>query len=339
MGTDDSEYEREGPAYTVELAPFQIGKFPVTNAEYKLFIEAGGYEDEQWWDTEEARAWLRGEGSAEGPKAAWRDDRKTLQSWSEDYIPGLVKQNRITSKQAEDWITIRNWTEERFEQWLDENYPSGKLYRQPEFWDDTRFNNPSQPVVGVTWVEARAYCNWLTANVYGSVPRPVGSVATGAGQSPAATLPTGRGTDLMFRLPTEAEFEAAARGKKGRLYPYGKTFDASRCNTFESHIRRTTPVGIFDNATPEGAFDLSGNAYTWTLSIHDQEQFPYPYRSDDGREDILATGVRRVLRGGSWFDDLIVARAVFRNIYDPLARLNVIGFRVVVGGRPPSLDL
>ncbi len=339
MGTDDSEYDDEKPAHTVELAPFQIGQFPVTNAEYKLFIDAGGYEDEQWWDTDEARAWLRGEGSAEGAKAGWRDDRKTLQSWSEDYVRGLVKQNRITSQQAENWITIRNWTDEEFERQLDEKYPSGKLYRQPEFWDDTRFNNPSQPVVGVTWVEARAYCNWLTANVYGSVPRPVGSVATGAGQSSAATLPTSRGTDLMFRLPTEAEFEAAARGKKGRLFPYGKTFDASRCNTFESHIRRTTPVGIFDNATPEGAFDLSGNAYTWTLSIYDQDNFPYPYRSDDGREDILATNVRRVLRGGAWFGDHFVARAVSRDIYLPAGRNYVIGFRVCCVVRPPSLPL
>jgi len=338
MGTDDSEYDDEKPAHTVELTPFQIGQFPVTNAEYKLFIDAGGYEDQQWWDTEEARAWLRGEASAEGAKQQWRDNRKTVQSWSEDYIRDLVRQGRWTTERAENWITWRNWTDERFEQALDEAYPPGKLYRQPEFWDDTRFNNPSQPVVGVTWFEARAYCNWLTANVYGSVPRPVGSVATGAGQSPAVTLPTGRGTDLMFRLPTEAEFEAAARGRKGRLYPYGKAFDASKCNTFESHIRRTTPVGIFDNATPEGAFDLSGNAYTWTLSIYDEERFPYPYRSDDGREDIPATGVRRVLRGGSWFVVRFGARAVFRGIDYPLGRDYYFGFRVGCCVRPPSLD-
>jgi len=339
MGTNDSEYDDEKPAHTVEHAPFQIGQFPVTNAEYKLFIEAGGYEDEQWWDTEESLAWLRGEASAEGAKAGWRDTRKSLQNWSDDELRDLVTQNRITSKQAEDYVTIRNWADEEFERWLEEQYPAGKLYRQPEFWDDTRFNNPSQPVVGVTWVEARAYCNWLTANVYGSVPRPVGSVATGAGQSPAATLPTGRGTDLMFRLPTEAEFEAAARGKKGRLYPYSKTFDASKCNTFESHIRRTTPVGIFDNATPEEAFDLSGNAYTWTLSIHDQDQFPYPYRSDDGREDIQKSGVYRILRGGAWVDFHFFARAVVRDLDSPLDRDGRVGFRVGWCVRPPSLTL
>ncbi|MGH9845802.1 MAG: NACHT domain-containing protein, partial [Blastocatellia bacterium] len=218
MGDDQSSYDDEKPAHTVELAPFQVGRFPVTNAEYAKFMAAGGYDDPQWWDTEDSLAWLRGEGG-EGAKEGQRDFRKRLQGLSEDYIRDLVKQNRITSQQADNWITIRNWTDERFEQQLDEWYPSGKLYRQPEYWDDARFNNPSQPVVGVTWFEARAYCNWLTA-----------------------TAASGR----IYRLPTEAEFEAAARGGKGRAFPYGKKFDASRSNTFESHIRRTTPVGIFD---------------------------------------------------------------------------------------------
>ena len=95
-------------------------------------------------------------------------------------------------------------------------------------------------------------------------------------------------------MPTEAEFEAAARGKEGRLYSYEPAFDASRSNTFESHIGRTTPVGIFDNRTPEGAYDLSRNTYTWTTSIYDQERFPYKYRADDGRENLRSPS-RRVL--------------------------------------------
>lgn len=335
MGDDKSDYNFEKPAHTVELAEFQIGQFPVTNAEYKLFMEAGGYEDERWWDTPESKAWLSGEATSEGAKQSWRDDRKTLLSWTDDYILGMVKQNRITSKQADDWITIRDWTDERFEEQLEEWYPAGKTYRQPGYWDDARFNNPAQPVVGVTWFEARAYCNWLTASVARSVPRPVGSELAGHDQSSALTLPTGRGTDSIFRLPAEAQFEAAARGKKGRQFPYGSKFDSDRCNTFESHIRRTTPVGIFDNATPEGAFDLSGNAYTWTSSIYDQDKFPYPYKSDDGREDIAATGVRRVLRGGSWIFFQVVARAVYRDYDVPAGRGSIIGFRVLCS-RPPS---
>ncbi len=243
VGDENSKYGGEKPQSEVQLPEFQIGRFPVTNAEYKLFIEAGGYKDKCWWETAEARKWLRGQ---------------------EEHLPG--------------------------------------------YWNDMDFNNPVQPVVGVSWFEACAYCRWLTE-----------TAANGE----------------VFRLPTEAEFEAAARGKQGRMFPYGEEFDASRCNTREGHVGRTTPVGIFANATPEGVFDLSGNAFTWTLSIFDQEKFPYPYRSDDGREDISATDVYRVLRGGSWNNLQDLARAVFRYDIHPAGRNFNIGFRVVVF-RPPS---
>jgi formylglycine-generating enzyme required for sulfatase activity len=300
MGLDDSQYDDEKPAHTVTLEAFQMGAFPVTNAEYGLFMAAGGYEDERWWETDAAKAWRVGEGSSEGSKQQWRDNRKTLQSWTEAYIQDLVNQNRVTPKQAEDWIIIRGWTDERFEQQLEEWYPSGVVHRQPEYWEDSNFNNPNQPVVGVTWFETRAYCAWLTAQ-----------------------------TGLRVDLPTEAQFEAAARGTGGLLYPYGNTSEVSRGNTFESHIRRTTPIAIFDNATALGAYDLSGNAYTWTLSLYDQEQFPYPYRAEDGRENISSVN-RRVLRGGSWNDDRNDARAVDRYGYGPGSRVNDSGFRVCV---------
>ena len=455
IGDDDGPYANEKPAHTVALDAFEMGAFPVTNAEYALFIEAGGYEDERWWDTDEALAWLRGEGSTDGQKAGVRDLWNSLQSWSEDGIRGLVTQNRITSEQAEQWIDLKGWSEDKLERQLDEWFPSGQTYRQPEFWDDTRFNSPAQPVVGVTWFEARAYCNWLSANVApaplnplshkgrGDFPDPapererwvispelaarmtevarklrreatrsedilwqalrnrqldgyrfrrqeaVGAfvldfycpqarlaveidgsihdlpdqqqadaerqrlveslgirfvrvmaedveqnlpavldkIRTALLPSPRAAVGEGPGV-RVFTLPTEAQFEAAARGSVGRQYPYGGEFDVTRGNTFESHIRRTTPVGIFDNATPEGAFDLTGNAYTWTTSLYDQAQFPYPYHSEDGRENIHSN-TRRVLRGGSWHDGPHSARAVSRSsFFAPDSRDDLSGFRL-----------
>jgi formylglycine-generating enzyme required for sulfatase activity len=237
--------------------------------------------------------------------------RKTIQGLSKDHIPNLVKEGHLTPDQAEFLTWIRYMSDEEFEQWLEEEYSSAKIYRAPEFWNDARFNNKSQPVVGVTWFEARAYCNWLTANA-----------------SP--------NSERIFRLPTEAEFEAAARGKEGRKYPYGNDFGENRCNTFEVHIRRTTPVGVFDNATPEGAFDLAGNAWTWTSSIYDQDNFPYEYKGDDGREDIYRKDANRILRGGSWIGSQDDARAVYRGILVPNVRDSGVGFRVVLGLRPPS---
>ncbi|MDX2076005.1 MAG: SUMF1/EgtB/PvdO family nonheme iron enzyme [bacterium] len=297
IGDDDAPYDREKPAHTVPLESFSITQFPVTNAEYALFIEAGGYEDEQWWDTEEAQKWRRGEGTADGQKAGWRETRGLLKNWTEAGIMGLVDQNKITSKQAEDYITVKNWSEERFEGWLDEQFPSGERYTQPRYWDDADFNNPAQPVVGITWYEARAYCAWLSAQ-----------------------------TGQIFGLPTEVQYEAATRGKEGRKYAYGNTFEPFWGNTFETHIRKTTPIGVFPQGkTPEGIYDLTGNVYSWTTTIY--EDFRYPYQLDD-RENLNSIN-KRVMRGGSWFSNTDFARASYRYDLNPNIRNLSIGFFVV----------
>ncbi len=196
---------------------------------------------------------------------------------------------------------MKGLSESKLEETLAEWYPEGEIYRQPEFWDDSRFNNPAQPVVGVTWFEARAYCAWLSAQ-----------------------------TGMAYRLPTEVEREAAVRGRKGRRYPYGPEHDPALCNTFETHVRRTTPVGVFPGGeTPEGAADLTGNVFDWTTSIFDTDEYPYPYRAEDGREDPEAEG-RRVLRGGSWYVLYQLARASYRDGNFPVLRNDFFGFRLVV---------
>ncbi len=298
IGDDDAPYDDEKPAHTVKLAAFQIGRFPVTNAEYALFMAAGGYEDERWWETEAARAWLRGEGSSEGQKQYRRDMWKALRdNWTPERIQAMVPE-RFTSEEAEWSIWFRGLDKTSLEELLEAWYPEGQKYRQPEYWDDSRFNNPAQPVVGVTWYEARAYCAWLAAQ-------------------------TGR----PFRLPREVEREAAARGLAGRRYAYGPEHDPARCNTFETHVRRTTPVGVFPGGeTPEGAADLTGNVWDWTSTLYDRERFPYRYDPDDGREDPEAGGYR-VVRGGSWYSALDNARASYRVRSDPSSRNYNYGFR------------
>jgi formylglycine-generating enzyme required for sulfatase activity len=197
------------------------------------------------------------------------------------------------------------------EQQYDEWYPVRKAPDQPEYWDDSRFNQPGQPVVGVTWYGARAYCAWLSAQ-------------------------TGR----AYGLPSEVEWEAAARGFEGREYAYGPDFDAARCNTFETHIRRTTPAGVFPGGlTPEGIADLSGNVWEWTATLWgdniQQPTFSYPYVATDGREELQNAVSRRVVRGGSWSGGQDSARAAYRRDDHPANRGDYDGFRVVVR-RPPS---
>ncbi|NBO65661.1 MAG: NACHT domain-containing protein, partial [Acidobacteria bacterium] len=96
IGDDQSGFANERPAHKVELPAYQIGVYPVTNAEYARFIEAGGYEDERWWDTVAARRWRR-EGGAEDQKQSFRDERRRWQNnWTDDQIRALVTQKRAT---------------------------------------------------------------------------------------------------------------------------------------------------------------------------------------------------------------------------------------------------
>jgi formylglycine-generating enzyme required for sulfatase activity len=170
----------------------------------------------------------------------------------------------------------------------------------PRYWD--RENYPEEkgdhPVVDVSWHDAMAYCKWLTEK-----------------------------TGKAYTLPSEAEWEKAARGEDGRIYPWGEAFDPEKCNTNESGLGDTTPVGQYspNGDSPCGCVDMAGNVWEWTRSILRD----YPYVSEDGREDLEASG-ERVLRGGSWSHNQYFARCAVRYRLFPVDWFNLIGFRVVV---------
>jgi len=177
----------------------------------------------------------------------------------------------------------------------------------PEHWEGNKppRGREDHPVVCVGWHETIQYCQWLA----GVTGRPI-------------------------RLPSEAEWEKAARGTDGRICPWGDEWDASRCNTKESGIGDTTAVGTYpQGASPYGCLDMAGNGWEWTQSLWGTgyfiPDFKHPYDPTDGRENLDAgDDWMRVLRGGAWNLDRVSARCACRAWGFPTDRRARWGFRV-----------
>ena len=298
IGSDQGE-AREQPVHPVRLDAFAIGQFPVTNAEWQCFMDAEGYEDPRWWDTEAAGLWR--EGKLENTEAIkwWQEMRRDLEADFEGTAAGYPYWTEHYKQQLEDWLA---WSDDRLGDWLKQEF-GAKEHRAPSEWNNPRFNNRAQPVVSICWYEARAYCLWLS-----------------------------RQSGRAFALPSEAQWEAAARGHDGRSFPWGNTFDSECANTYEGHLRRTNPVGVYPparNHASQAIYDQAGNCWEWTASRY----VGYPIKLDDHRNDATAEGAR-VLRGGAWNDRASIARSAYRGCNRPYYRLNNVGFRVLCW--PPS---
>ena len=175
-----------------------------------------------------------------------------------------------------------------FQNYLDEE-PKLSIRFRSKYDDDRRFKEDDQPVVGVSWYAARAYCLWLS-------------------------LMESNGQDTnRYRLPTEKEWEYTASGKERRIYPWGKKEPTSKLANYGSNVGATTPVGSYpDGATPEGLYDMAGNVWEWMDNWYDDEEKKY-----------------RALRGGSWSSGSDDLRCSARDVDDPESWFYDIGFRVV----------
>lgn len=233
---DPDAGDNETPQHTVTLPAYRISTYPITNAQYRAFVNDAGYTQ------------------------TWR------QCWTEA-----------------GW----DWKKDR---------------TGPETWGGV-FDLPNHPVVVVTWYEAVAFCNWLTLHW-----RETGEIRP----------------DETVSLPSERQWEKAARGTDKYVYPWGWQADPNRANYNETGIGSTTSVGCFPGgASWYGCQDMVGNVWEWCRTKWQDDY--QAYRDDNDIEwDAL-----RVLRGGSWDLQQRFARCAARDGNPPYEWAINIGFRVI----------
>ena len=236
---------RERPVHTVDVDAFYIGKFEVTNAEWKAFRDSPDYDDASLW-------------------------------------PGKLVMPKTQ---------IPYWTQAN-------NHGGGTP------------GTENYPVLGVNWDGAVAYCNWISKT-----------------------------TGKKYRLPTEAEWEKAARGTDQRRYPWGNTIDHSYANYVGAQAFDTgSIVGMYDGemhgtlqthngASPYGAADMAGNVMEWCSDWYSQNYYAVsPIKNPKGP----ATGAYKILRGGTFFMEPFDLRSYARSAAWPsLQSHRMIGFRPV----------
>ena len=296
MGSDEYDDEKSLDLNEKLNFNFWISRYPVTNAQFKVFTQSGGYKEERYWKVAQ-------------PAGLW-DQGKVKRGFYDLDKKGKLK--RIKEVEVEG----------------------------PEDYGEP-FNLSNHPVVGITWYEALAFTLWLSEKIKDKIPN-----------------------GYKVQLPSEAEWEKAARGGKRipasptisrcetwgkeaqlidnpipeRSYPWGDDEpDPNRANYDASGIGTTSAAGCFPKgASPYGVQDMSGNVWEWTRSLWgenwEKPDFKYPYDpKDKQREDPKAgIDVLRVLRGGSFFNFARLVRCANRFRSNPDRGNRNIGFRVVL---------
>jgi formylglycine-generating enzyme required for sulfatase activity/uncharacterized caspase-like protein len=208
-----------------------------------------------------------------------------------------IDKHEVTNAQYAAFLNAEGNQEEGGVTWLEADSDAVRIHERDGVWEvDSGYAD--HPVVMVSWYGARAYAAWVGG-----------------------------------RLPTEAEWEKAARGTEGQLYPWGNEVPTSDLSNFSWNVGGTTPVGSYSPAgdSPYGCADMAGNVWEW---VHDWYGGDYYSVSPGSNPQGPASGTYRVLRGGAFLDLPNLVRCAVRDWYSPYDRNDHLGFRVVVS---PSL--
>jgi formylglycine-generating enzyme required for sulfatase activity/energy-coupling factor transporter ATP-binding protein EcfA2 len=218
--------------------------------------------------------------------------------------PYCISKYPVTNEQFNAFVKDGGYTEQWRQCWTD----AGRAWKGNSSGPEKQggaFDLPNHPVVRVRWYEAVAFCNWLSERL-----------------------------GYRVSLPTEAQWERAARHTDGRVYPWGNKGKPGRhCNMNDAGIGTTSTVGIFPAGNAEcGAADMAGNVLEWCGTKRQDSYEGYERKADD----TLDGGELRVLRGGAFYSGEYGVRCAYHGGYGPYYRNDSLGFRVVASPSTPG---
>lgn len=218
----------------------------------------------------------------------------TIEGKSYDVTPFKISKYPVTNEQFTAFVDSSDGrANTAWWQYSNTARQERDVHNEPE---QSTFIGNERPRETVSWYDAIAFTRWLSYK-----------------------------TRLAIMLPTEQQWQRAAQGDNKRDYPWGSTFDKTRCNTWESQINETTPVTRYANGAGEfGAFDMAGNVWEWCLNDIAKPAVPD-----------LSSSVNRSLRGGSWGAPRAEARTVYRYHASPNLISRMIGFRLACVAAKP----
>lgn len=233
----DTDHIEPKTVPVIGLKNIKVAIYPITNKEFSLFINDKGYQCDNYWNEASDCNWLNYENVINSIFNYWKNIRERFNT-NINAFDDFCKSSAVDMEQCASLAYFLDTEDNKLLELLSNLYKK-ENFSKPMLWDDPKYNNPSQPVVGVSYFEALAYCSWLSDKC-----------------------------QKKYRLLSKDEWEHIAKPRQ-KGYVFSNCISSHNCNTIEAEYQTILPVGILEqNKTKDGIYDLNGNIFEWTSSIY-----------------------------------------------------------------------